>query len=202
MNRLRNIHLCLGLNKIVLNMLLASLSISWSALAVSENLYSDQDYKSHVSDDIAYKIGDVVTLIIIETSEAKSGTNDNFNTEFGIAGNFSKPSRNESIGLSADIDSANSELTERVGRLQAQMSVEVVEIDVSGKFRVAGEQSIVINGEEQLITVSGWLRQKDIGRDNTTISSRLSDADIRYTGHRKNEKRRGLFRRVFSWLGL
>jgi len=47
---------------------------------------------------------------------------------------------------------------------------------------VAGQQSLKINGEEQRITLSGVVRRRDIGDDNTVLSSHIADARIRFDG--------------------
>ena len=45
-----------------------------------------------------------------------------------------------------------------------------------------GQQGLVINGEEQSISVEGTLRTEDIDSDNTVLSNRLTNARIEFTG--------------------
>ena len=45
-----------------------------------------------------------------------------------------------------------------------------------------GSRSIDINGDRQLIEISGICRPRDIASDNTILSTYISDAQIAYNG--------------------
>jgi flagellar L-ring protein FlgH len=82
--------------------------------------------------------------------------------------------------------------------------VRVIGINENGDLVVAGEQSLEINGEEQLITLSGIVRPRDVTGDNTVLSSRIADARIRFAGEGfvTDQSKPGLLARIFNFLGL
>ena len=52
----------------------------------------------------------------------------------------------------------------------------------SGLLHIQGERHLTINGETQIIRLSGFVRPEDIRIDNTLPSELIAAADIRYGG--------------------
>src|SRR6202020_197278 len=112
----------------------------------------------------------------------------------GTATNSSARSNNVGGSISADAvfaHSANLALqngsdttgtTGRSGGIVAQVSAHVEEVLPNGDLRVAGTQTLNINGEETDIKIKGIVRIADIASDNSVPSSRLADAMIDYNG--------------------
>jgi flagellar L-ring protein FlgH len=52
--------------------------------------------------------------------------------------------------------------------------------------------------------VSGVVRSYDVGPDNTVLSSRIADGEVRIDGHGtvSDRQKPGLFQRIFDFLGL
>ena len=92
--------------------------------------------------------------------------------------------------------------TTRGGSLQAKMTTRVVEVLPNGVLKIEGRQTIVLNGEEQEIVVSGLVRTRDIGPDNTVLSTYVADAHIAFkgTGILGDNQRQGILTRLFNWL--
>ena len=69
---------------------------------------------------------------------------------------------------------------------------------------MAGQQSLKINGEQQLITLSGVVRPRDVGADNTVLSSRIAEARIQFDGKGfvTDRSKPGWLARLLSYLGL
>lgn len=176
--------------------------------ACAQNIFNEYDFQSYVSDQRAYTIGDTVTLLIYEVSSAESLVETEKDGGFDVGGGFSRIS-NQAGGVSdgsgrfergtVDLSYgvASGMETERAGILKAQLSVEIKDIDDVGKFLIGGYQKIVINGEEQFISVSGWIRPSDIDQDNSVISTRLSGAEIEYSGVKPAYSEMGIIRRVW-----
>lgn len=150
--------------------------------AWAENLYRAGDYRPLTSDRRAQKIGDILTVQVVENSSASAtaGTKTDKNTDAGIR--LTSPSRQRGYAFGVDDSFDGSGKIARTGRLLAQLSVEVVRIDPNGDLRVKGEQLLEINGEKQLINLEGKVRPIDIGDGNTIPSNRLADAKITYVG--------------------
>ena len=68
------------------------------------------------------------------------------------------------------------------GTLDARMTAQVVDVLPTGNLVIEGRQTIIVNGEEQIIVVSGQVRPQDIASDNTVLSTFIADATIAYQG--------------------
>jgi len=62
------------------------------------------------------------------------------------------------------------------------MSCTVVDQFPNGNMLIRGKRIIKVNGEDQIITLSGIIRPEDIASDNTVESTRIADAGITYWG--------------------
>ena len=92
--------------------------------------------------------------------------------------------------------------TSRTGNLNAEISVTINEILPNGNFKVIGTRTVDINGDRQLIEISGICRGRDISADNAILSTYISDAQIAYsgTGMAQDSAEPGIVTRVVNWL--
>ena len=173
-------------------------------LAQAESLYSEDTYLSHVADKKAFRAGDLLTVMIVESAEARSASDRSVERDFSIGGDGEVGGVDEdgSVGIGLDRDAAD--VTSRAGTIKAAMTVAVLDVDNMGNLAVEGHQRIAIDGEEQLITVAGNVRPVDITADNTILSSRLLNARIVYNGYDVTDdgEKRNWFYRTLSSLGL
>ena len=170
----------------------------------AENMFNEKMYKPLVSDRKASRVGDLITLVIVETSkaEARAGTGIDKETDMTISGYDT--TRTPSVGLNFDRRSEADARTARKGFLQAQIAVSIVDITENGNYQVEGKQILTINREEQIITLKGLLRADDISKDNMALSNRLANATIEFTGEGivGDEQRKGIIATILSWLGI
>lgn len=176
--------------------------------AYSQNIYEENKFQALVADEKAFKVGDIVTLLIVESAKANATEDKAQGRSVRVGGSAGKtaadldpPDRNgrtESVAVEAEIASDKALNNQRTGNVRAQITVEVLEVKDTDKLYVSGEQKININGNEQFIRASGWLRMKDIDQNNTALSVRLNDARIEYSGNKNAEK--GLIRRTWSYV--
>jgi flagellar L-ring protein precursor FlgH len=73
-------------------------------------------------------------------------------------------------------------LTNRLAQLNARLSAVVVEVLPSGLLRIEGEKIISVNNEEQVMVISGLVRQRDVTSDNEVMSSKIAQMRIDYYG--------------------
>jgi flagellar L-ring protein precursor FlgH len=173
----------------------------FSAVSLGENLFSAADYQSYVSDKKAYRVGDTLMLLIFENSQAKSASDKSVDREYGLSGGLKTDGSAGGRGsLDVAVDRESAESTGRFGNLKATVTVSVNAIDDVGNLQVEGKQRILLNGEEQLITVSGLVRPIDVAADNTVYSTRLGNALIEYNGYEGEE--RNWFYKTLSNIGL
>ncbi|MGY3686800.1 flagellar basal body L-ring protein FlgH [Vibrio coralliilyticus] len=166
--------------------------------------YNIGNYKASWADQRATAIGDVVTVLIQETAKASSsaGLDADNKHSVGISNQINSHSFQFDTGLNGSMAGESS--TSRNGSISATITTRVVEIDQHGMFKISGEQYVTVNGEEQKITISGYVRPEDLSAQNLVISSRIESANIELSGIGEvNDNRNpNVFRLLFRWLGF
>jgi flagellar L-ring protein precursor FlgH len=184
------------------------LGLAGCASAWSADLYQEGQYRSLVGDVKAYRVGDSLTVLVMETSSAAStaDTSARRKTDAGVDGVVDVGPRRRTGEISGHInnDFSGAAKTQRTGRLLAQLTVTVVAVEPNGDLRVSGEQLLEVNNELQKIRLEGKVRTQDIGENNAVVSNRIADAKIHYVGDGvlADGQRPGLITRVLTWLGL
>lgn len=169
------------------------------------SLYDQASYQPLVSDQKAYKVGDALTVLIQEAAAASTSVDSKAerDTSINLGGQVTG---HRARGLEASIGSSNDGggQTQRSGRVTAQITVNVVAVQPNGELVVGGQQVVELNGEQQVITVAGRVRPRDINEGNAVLSGRLADSRITYTGqgHLSEKSKPGLLTWVFDSLGL
>lgn len=160
--------------------------------------------RSLVSDAKALGVGDIVTIMIVENSSANSSTKLDANSKTEISGGpglgILQPF--SSWGLDAENKHTGDGKTTRTGNLQAEISVRIQELLPNGYFRLVGTRLVEINGDRQLIEISGICRPQDIRADNTILSTYIADAQIAYSGSGalNDTAQPGMLTRIVNWL--
>jgi flagellar L-ring protein FlgH len=179
-------------------------SLLSSGIACSENLYSADTYRALASDRRAYRVGDVLTVLILETSSASAsaGTNTDKSNDVGV--NFSSPNSNKSYAFDIGENFDGGGKIARSGKLLGQISVTVSSIYQNGDFEVTGDQDIEINGEKQTINIKGRVRPVDIDEKNTVLSNKIANAEITYVGNGvlADSQHKGWLSRIITLFGL
>lgn len=170
----------------------------------ADSLYDQSSYVSMYSDQKAWHVGDNVTVYILESSVAQSKAGDAADRKTTIGANLKTFNTEKGLDLGLTGDSDNSGSTKREGNIQARITASVTEIDKAGRLFIKGSQDILINDEKQKITLSGWLRPKDITAQNIVLSSRLASSQIDYEGYGDVTMNRkpGIIKRFFMAIGL
>lgn len=168
------------------------------------NLFDDRMYRPMIADRKAFLPGDVLTVIVIETSNAQTGTDLSSGKEIKTAlqVSYNKNKHDVSFGLRGD--GRSHAKTGRNGKIKASLTVRIKDILPNGNYLVEGRQLITINGEQQTILLGGIVRQEDISAQNTILSTRLADAQITYSGDGSvsNSQRYNHIYKILSFMGL
>lgn len=169
------------------------------------DLYSPGSWSALASDRTARAVGDLLTIIVYENASASNSATTASKKSNKLDGRIVAGSVIDeagSLGFGGGSDNAGS--TGRSGRMVAQISATVEQVLPNGDLRIAGEQTLNINGERTHIRVKGRVRQADISSANAVLSSRLAEAAIDYdgTGFVTRSGKPGIVARIFNWLGL
>ena len=130
----------------------------------------------------ARRVGDLVTIVVVENTTASARANtavqksESASTTAGVGPllNFLWPE----LGASGKTDSNTQGNTARAGTLQTRITVQVVETFPNGVLRIEGRRTLKINEETQTLVFSGLVRIRDIRADNTVPSTAIANAEI------------------------
>jgi flagellar L-ring protein precursor FlgH len=152
-------------------------------------------------------VGDVVTVIILETTSAvqKAGTNTNASDSLSLAFssnlvNFYHP------GKSAAASGGNTYKglgdTARTSNVTAKVAAVVVKVLPNGNLVIDGEHRVEVNSEVQTIRISGMIRPKDVSLLNTVYSYQVADAtvSVKGSGAVGDAEGPGVFSRFMNWI--
>lgn len=183
--------------------ILAILFLSVFASA-SNSLWSDNFVDIYREKEREFEIGDIITVIIEENTAAVSSANTSVSqgSSVNAGAGFGIFDFLRSFGFSyADDDGAQGQ-TQRAGSINADVTALVVDILDNGNLQIEGSKKIKVNGEEQVINLSGIVRQEDISKDNTVPSWKIANVsiDIEGEGIIAEKQRPNLFQRILNWI--
>ena len=143
----------------------------------------------------ARRVGDIVTIKIVESSKASNNASTNTGRTTSMAvglsnflnleQNFSSNSIFNPFGtVQSDYESQfdGTGTTARSGALTAYISARIIQVLPNGNFIIEGNREVRINNENQIITLTGLVRPRDITANNVIQSTYIADARISYSG--------------------
>jgi flagellar L-ring protein precursor FlgH len=157
----------------------------------------------------AGRIGDVLTVRLIEQTAAATSSNTatsrSTSAELAVPTILGQtptwkgnPLFNGSIDGSSDFEGAGS--STQSNSLVGDITVTVVEEYPNGNLLIRGEKWVSLNQGQEFIQLSGVIRPYDINPDNSVVSTRIADAQIKYSGKGvlAQANRKGVFARFFD----
>lgn len=161
------------------------------------------------SDVKAYRIGDVLSVIIVESNSASKNsktatkkqdkiTTKGAATTGALDGLF--PGMSGSLDLSDQFSGQGS--TTRSGQLTSRMTVRVVDVLPNSDLVIEGSKTLEINEDTEVVTLSGVVRPTDISASNTVNSYQIGNAKFTYkgTGALSQAQRPGILTRIINWI--
>ncbi|UVW29701.1 flagellar basal body L-ring protein FlgH [Massilia sp. H6] len=143
------------------------------------------DTVSLTSDSRAYRVGDAVTVILQETTQAskRAGTSFSKGSSVSVApiGALGKTFGKTAIDMSADRSFDGDATSTQQNALAGALTVIVQEVLPNGLLRVAGEKNLMLNQGEEFVRLKGFVRAEDINNDNQISSLRVANARIAYS---------------------
>ena len=174
--------------------------------AYSQTLRENPGF-SMFSDEKANKIGDVITILVVESSQAsnnaekstgrKSDLGFNASADFGSA---SSPKAAVTVGSNNGFNGTGG--TKSSGMISTKISATIDSVRPNGNMVIRGIRKTVINGEEQLISVKGVVRAVDIMPDNSVLSYNISEAEFIFEGKGMidDAQKPGWFTKFLHWI--
>jgi len=157
------------------------------------------------SDIKAHQVGDVLSVIVVEGANAsrESSRNNSSQNKMDMqakaSGNVASflPLFGSKASLGSSYDGKDG--TTQKDKLTGRMTVRIMEITPEGMYRIEGERSLDVNGEENTMEINGFVRPRDISTTNTIYSYNIANAEITYKkGGITNWVNDGFFGGVFT----
>ena len=186
--------------------LIAALSVAFclafAPMAGAESLWADT--AGLYGDFKARNVGDVLTIVISETSSAaRTGAASNSKSasfDIGAGVGLADVIKAQG-GNGSDKFSAQGSVT-NTNKVSGRITVQVTEVKPNGNLVISGTQTIKQNKEEQKITVTGEVRPQDISTSNTVLSSYVANARIQVDGKGPiaNKQQQGILTQIWNIL--
>lgn len=154
------------------------------------SLFNNQTAQDLYSDSKAGQVGDIITVILQEsTAASKSASTDLAKKNAMTVNPITAMGRTEtlngnSIELGIDTDSTfqGDSQANQANSLIGNISVNVIDVLANGNLVVRGEKWLTLNQGDEFIRLTGILRPQDIAKDNTVPSYKIANARIKYSG--------------------
>jgi flagellar L-ring protein precursor FlgH len=145
------------------------------------------------ADRRARDVNDLVTIHVLENMVAEGAADTALDKDGKGTASISKFFGLETklpswIDPTALVDTASntefkgSGTTNRRGSLTATVTARVTEVLPNGDLVLEGVREVEINGDRQVVVLSGVVRTADLSPDNTVLSPRVGQFRIRYFG--------------------
>lgn len=166
--------------------------------SAAASLWTDVSYRSAFQDHRACKVGDLITVNIVETSQAnkrattRTGRDSSINA--GITNLLGWETKIGELGFPSAFQNENmfrASLTNNFGgqgetarneTMTASITARVIDVTPNGNLFIKGSRKVKVNNEAKYITLTGLVRPADISPDNTILSSYIAEASIEYSG--------------------
>ena len=166
---------------------------------------------SMYADRKASRRGDIITIVIAESAVASSSQSTKSKRESTLGDDVasyiysglgkkvgvapkSTPGGSAEYSGSGDISNSQS--------LSARAAVLVTDVLPNGNLVIEGVRMVRFSGETQYVVLHGLVRQDDIARDNSIISSNIADARVEFyaEGALTDAQKRGWLAKVYEKL--
>jgi len=154
------------------------------------------------SDHKALRPGDTLTVVITEYTQANqqsnAGADKSINMEGGPGVGFLSFITTFLLEISDKFSSKRN--TAQAAQFSGNVGVVVKEILPNGLLSVEGSKVVTVNSEEQTVYLKGLVRPEDISKDNSVISSKVVDLELRYQSSAPKPRDQGILSTILYWL--
>ena len=175
-------------------------------LMPSGAIYSDGAPGLFAADRRAARVGDILTVQIIESFSARdtqstsTGRSDEFSVN--LPGVITNTFGIDDADLTAGADSgfSGSGTTSQNNTLSGRFSVSVTRVLPGGNLEIMGQRRLQMTSGVEYVRLRGMVRPSDISADNIVRSDRIANAEIQYVGAGdvSDASRQGWMRRALN----
>lgn len=148
--------------------------------------FTQNSSRSLFSDVRAYRVGDAITILIVEETSADNTASTDQRRKSDLGASASASEGGSSYGVGVDLGTSNNfsgrGQTTRNERFRTRLSARVIAVESNGNLKIEGKRTFQLNGENQSISITGFVRPVDLQTDNTIPSYNIMDLGILYEG--------------------
>jgi flagellar L-ring protein precursor FlgH len=147
------------------------------------------NFKSLYTDNKAYKIGDILTILVVETvSLTQNDSSDDkkkglISSAVSFIGNVGNLALEKFIPVSGDADPRVETDNTAESQVITKIAATIVDIDQNGNLIIEGQKETKVGQDKRELLVHGKIRPTDITSQNTIDSFKIADAKIWYNGN-------------------
>ena len=163
-------------------------ALGMAATAEAQGAYRSQSPRSLISDLIASNVGDILTIIISESSRVKNEDKVNRENTTTLAARLeaytlSRDTFHENILPQLDVRQRRTfegnAKQEKDSDVEASIAVIVIDVQPNGNLVVAGSRTVHVDDDTRILRISGIVRPLDINSaTNRVTSAQVADARI------------------------
>lgn len=194
-------------NKILPLLFAASLAVP--TVLPAQSLWRDEVSKPMCADKRATAVGDIITIVVQETSTAvkANGTKTEKNSSWTAAissflfpGFAAYKGSMPAVNYNSDVKHDGSGAINNSETIIAHVAVKVVDVLPNKNLVIEGRRETSFSGERQTIVLHGIVRAEDVTSANTVLSYNVADATIEIIGKGTvtDSQNKGWFTRVLD----
>lgn len=149
-------------------------------------LYNGGYNWSLVQDRRAYRVGDILTVKLDESTQASKQARTNFGKKNDVSIGIPEAFGHSVDKLSGSIDGSRNfngnATSQQQNSLRGAITVAVYKVLPNGVLAIRGEKWLTLNQGDEYMRVTGLVRAEDVERDNSVSSQRIANARISYAG--------------------
>ena len=156
------------------------------------------------ADHKAQQVGDLVQVVFNFAVNSTSSAVTNVNNNYQLGVNPGSGLANLSVlrfgaGLQGGRQTQTSKTQTGQNTFVSTMEAQVTDVLPSGALRIAGNQLLDVNGEKQVMHITGLIRQEDVDSTDSVLSTRVADVQATFSGNFQ-EKHKGLVSNILDFL--
>ncbi|MFH1386945.1 MAG: flagellar basal body L-ring protein FlgH [bacterium] len=181
-----------------------------SLFAAQADSIWNSDSASPYSTQKAYKVGDIINIIIVENSSAKNLANTKTNVSDDLSAKLTHTIQrlapiigtNNSIAGNVSNKYSGDGSTSQGSNVTSRISAWVTDVFPNGNLEIKGQHKVKVNNETHEIILTGIVRPKDISGANTIFSYQVANADlaVKGSGAVADASSPGWITRIFNWI--
>jgi flagellar L-ring protein precursor FlgH len=156
------------------------------------------------ADQKANQVGDLVLVTfnfnVNSTSSAVTSVSNGYtlglNPGTGLA---NLPLVRIGAGLSGTRSNTDSKTQTGQNTFTSTMEATVTNVLPSGALAIAGDQKLIVNGQQQVLHITGIIRPQDIDSTNSVLSDHVANVTATFNGNFQ-DKNQGLIRKILNFL--